>query len=138
METKLIYDGRVVDGELKLPGAKMRKEIAQAFEGKYITVSVERKKKHRSSPQNRYYWGVVVEMIRAGMKDMGDIVQPDQVHEFLKHRFLKVQRIDPDTAELLYEFSESTADLTTVKFGEYVDQCCQFAAEFLGVAIPSP
>lgn len=131
------YGNVTLDGALKLPGAKIRKEV-QVFAGKEIEVTIRKKKKHRSSPQNRYYWGVVVEMIRAGMKDMGDIVQPDQVHEFLKHRFLKVQRIDPDTAELLYEFSESTADLTTVKFGEYVDQCCQFAAEFLGVSIPSP
>ena len=59
-DLKLTYFGRVTDdGEIKLPGAKMRKE-AQYFAGKEIEVTIQRKKRKRSDPQNRYYWGVVV------------------------------------------------------------------------------
>ena len=102
-EIILTYTGKVEqDGTLKLPGAKIRKEVAH-FAGKEIEVTIQRKKKHRSSPQNRYYHGVVVEMIRAGMKDMGDDVTPDQVHEFLKWRFLRAERVYDSTVELLYE-----------------------------------
>jgi len=134
----LTYYGSVQqDGTLKLPGAKIRREVAE-FSGKEIEVTFRRKRKHRSDPQNRYYWGVVVEMIRAGMKDMGDTVTPDQVHEFLKWRFLREQRIDESTGEVLYEYAGSTAKLKTAEFGEYIEKCCQFAAEMLGVSIPLP
>ena len=137
-ELTLTYYGKVEqDGTLKLPGAKIRKEV-QHFAGKEIEVTIRRKRKHRSSPQNRYYHGVVVEMIRAGMKDMGDELTPDQVHEFLKWRFLRSQRVDESTGELLYEYAGSTASLGTIEFSEYVEKCCQFAAEFLGVSIPLP
>lgn len=135
---KLTYYGRVTEsGEMKLPGAKMRKE-AQAFAGKEIEVTIQRKKKHRSDPQNRYYWGVVVEMIRAGMKDMGDAVTVEQVHEFLKWRFLRVQKVDENTGEVLYEYAGSTRKLGTIAFSEYVENCCKFAGEYLGVEIPLP
>ena len=137
-EITLTYYGNVtLDGTLKLPGAKIRMEV-QVFTGKEIELTIQRKKKHRSDPQNRYYWGVVVEMIRAGMKEMGDKVTPDQVHEFLKWRFLRTQKIDEATGEVLYEYAGSTADLSTVEFSEYVEKCCQFAAELLGVSIPLP
>jgi hypothetical protein len=137
-DLKLTYFGRVTpEGEIKLPGAKMRKE-ATAFAGKDIEVTVQRKKKHRSDPQNRYYWGVVVEMIRAGMKDMGDAVTPDQVHEFLKWRFLRTQKVDESTGEVLYEYAGSSRKLGTIAFAEYIESCCKFAGEFLGVEIPLP
>lgn len=133
----LTYYGSVTDGKLKLPRAKILKEV-QAFAGSYVEVTIRKKKKHRSSPQNRYYWGVVIEMIRAGMKDMGDMVTPEQVHEFLKWRFLRFSKVDENTGEVLYEYAGSTADLKTVEFSEYVEKCCQFAAEMLGVSIPLP
>lgn len=134
----LTYYGKVEqDGTLKLPGAKIRREVSE-FSGKEIEVIFRRKRKHRSDPQNRYYWGVVVEMIRAGMKEMGDKVTPDQVHEFLKWRFLRVQKVDESTGEVLYEYAGSTADLGTGEFSEYVERCCQFAAEYLGLSIPLP
>lgn len=120
-----------------MPGAKMRKELA-VFAGKEIEAVFTRKKKHRSDPQNRYYWGVVVEMVRVGMKDIGDILDKDQVHELLRYRFLKRRTIDENTGELMYEYAESTASLGTIEFSEYIEKCCQFAAEFLGVEIPLP
>lgn len=134
----LTYYGRVEqDGTLKLPGARIRHD-AKAFAGQEIEVSIQRKRKHRTDPQNRYYWGIVVEMVRHGMKEMGDDVTQDQAHEFLKWRFLRVQKIDEHTGEILYEYAGSTANLGTVDFAEYIEKCCQFAAEFLGVSIPLP
>lgn len=137
MDEKLRYIGSVDEnGRLKLPGAKMRADIASAFTGKQIEVTIQRKRTHRSDPQNRYYWGIVVEMIRGGMKDMGEHVTPEQVHEFLKFRFLKKQKIDEHTGELIWEIAGSTAALTKSEFAEYIELCCQFAADFLGVSIP--
>lgn len=116
----------------------MRQEAA-VFAGKEIEVTIQKKKRSRSSEQNRYYWGVVVEMIRMGIKDLGDEADAEQVHEFLKDRFLPSrERIDEITGELIYRLPASTTALSTIQFSEYVEKCCQFAAEYLGVSIPMP
>lgn len=138
MDEKLKYTGHVENGQIKLPGARMRAEIARAFPGKQIEVTVRRKRKHRSEPQNRYYWGVVVPMIQSGIKDLGDLVTTEQVHEFLKMRYLKKQKINEATGEVIYEVARSTASLTTVEFMDYIAHCIQFAAEYLGVNVPEP
>jgi hypothetical protein len=54
---KLTYHGSVAkDGVINLP-RKMRAELATAFQGKEIVVTVERRRKKRSDALNRYYWG---------------------------------------------------------------------------------
>lgn len=139
MEEKLTYTGRVDEnGKAILPAAKMRQEIARLFAGKEIEVRIMRRRKHRSDNQNRYYWGVVVPMIQAGIKDMGDVAGTDEVHELLKARFLGRDKIDQGTGEFLYRLPGSTASLSTVEFLEYIAHCQQFAAEYLGVIIPDP
>lgn len=138
MSESLTYPGRVEKGQIKLPGAKMRTEITALFEGRDIEVIVRRKKKHRSSPQNRFYWAVVVPMVRAGLKEIGEILSLEQVHELLKFRHIREQRIDENTGEVAFEYTRSTAELTTVEFAEYIERCAQFAAEYLRVTIPDP
>lgn len=116
----------------------MRHEAA-AFAGKEIEVTIQRKKRSRSGEQNRYYWGVVVEMIRMGIKELGDDADAEQVHEFLKGRFLPArERIDETTGDMIYRLPASTTALSTIEFSEYVEKCCQFAAEYLGLSIPLP
>lgn len=133
----LTYYGTVAeDGKISLPGEQMRKEV-RVFAGKEIVVTIRRARKHRTSPQNRYYHGVVVERIRQGLADMGDPLFPEQVHEMLKMQFLRRQKTD-EHGELLYEYTESTASLNTVEFTEYLEKCIRFAAEFLGEVIPPP
>lgn len=139
MIEKLKYTGAVDEsGALKLPGAKIRADVARLFRGKEVEITIQRRRKHRSAPQNRFYWGVVVPMVQAGIKDLGDELTTEQVHELLKIRHLKETKIDKDTGELLYEFVRSTAALSTGEFMEYIERCAQFAAEYLGVVIPQP
>lgn len=137
-QPRLTYFGSVSnDGHLILPKA-IRSEVVRWFLGKEIEVSFSQKKKPRSNPQNAYYWGVVIDLICQAMNEAGDLVKPQEVHEFLKHRFLKIQKIDIETGELLYEYSRSTTDLSTFEFSEYVERCVQFAAEFLNIEIAMP
>jgi hypothetical protein len=132
LKPKLIYYGTVSEsGYIQLPGIKMRSDAALFFRGKRIQLTLEERKKGRSGPQNRYYFGVVVPIAQAGFRDMGDILSPDQVHEFFKWRFLKVQKNG-------YEYAKSTADLSTVEFSDYVEQCAKFCAEFLNIEVPLP
>lgn len=139
MSEKLTYTGRVDEnGKAILPGAKMRIEIARLFTGKEIEVTIRKKRKRRSTEQNRYYWGVVVPLIQSGLKEIGEFVTIEDTHEILKIKFLRRQRVDENTGEVIFERTASTADLSTVEFLEYIERCALFAAEWLGVTIPEP
>ena len=137
-DEKLQFDGVVnEDGTMIVP-RRFKPDVVRLFLGKEITITVERKRRKRSLNQNAYYWAVVVQMICDAMNENEDNVLPSQVHEFLKHRFLKVQKIDHETGEILYEYSRTTTALKTFEFSLYIDQCIQFAAEYLKIQVPPP
>lgn len=138
MENKLEYDEKVEDsGSFNLP-QRLNTDVARFFSGVEIRITITRKRKQRTQNQNAYYWAVVIRLIREGFNDLGESVTDNEVHEFLKFRFLRVVKYDEDTGEMLYEFSRSTSALKTFEFAIYLDQCIQFAAEKLGVTIPQP
>src|ERR1051326_6820033 len=87
---------------------KLFKELA---DGTYLVRIVTRKR--RSLPQNAYYWGVVVDMVKDGLIDAGYRgIFPDDAHELMKSKFLKKQVVSEETGEVL-EFYRSTTELTT-------------------------
>ena len=143
-ETTLSYYGRVRDGKIELPKKRFQKEVVSAFEGHGIEVIVKRKRKQRSTPQNSYYWGVVVPMILDAFIDLGNDLQSgnkqhiQMIHDFLKERFLDN---GPDLVDANAEQCKgpsSTTYCTTVDFMEYLDRVAQWAAEALNIAIPEP
>lgn len=125
------------DGKITVPH-RFDSDVARLFSGKEIVITVERKRKKRSQNQNAYYWAVIVAMITEAMNEAGENVTEDLVHEFLKFRFLRYQKIDPDSGEIVFEYGRSTTALKTFEFAIYIDQCIQFAAEYLQIVIPPP
>ena len=143
MSGELKYTGRVTnEGEIKLP-RRLRAEVSSRFKGKEFECIFRKKKKTRSSEQNRYYWGVVVRMVAEGFADLGNPISPGSdedcatVHEYLKRRFLKPITAADANGEV-HELGYSTANLSTSEMMDYIAQIQQFAAEFLNVAIPAP
>lgn len=118
----------------------MRKEILAAFEGKAIEVIIRKKKKHRSTQQNRYYWGVIVELIKNYLQEVDPQViwTPEKVHEIIKFKFLRCQKVNPDTAEIEFEYTRSTTDLSTSEFMDLIAQVQQWSAETFDLYIPDP
>lgn len=107
--------------------------------GVAIVLQCEEFKEKRSNPQNRYYHGVVVDLVRRGLKDLGwepKACSAEAVHEMLKREFLTVDEHVKDGVFL--KRTRSTTELDTAQFGEYLELCKQWAAENLGVAIPDP
>lgn len=118
-----------------------RQSLVEAFKGLHngpylITIKNIRK---RTLPQNDYYWGCVVPMVREGLKDAGydDIESNEDAHEVVKHLFLKKEIGSRVTGEVI-ELPGSTARLTTIEFGEYLEKVWKWSAEFLNVHIPGP
>jgi len=101
-------------------------------------VKIEQKKK-RSLPQNAFYWGVVCDMVKDGLRDAGysEVKTIEDAHEILKALFLKRKIVNQQTDEVI-EIPGSTAKLTTVQFNEYIEEIQRWASEYLSITIPSP
>ena len=115
----------------------IRKAFEQLKDGRYL-VEIQNNK-HRSTQQNRYYFGCVLPLVKDGLIEVGyrEINSNESVHDLMKFMFLKKQIVNEQTGEVI-ETIGSTTDLTTIEFNDYIDRIAQFAAEFLGLAIPPP
>jgi hypothetical protein len=92
----------------------------------------------RSSQQNNYYWGVIVELIRLAINEAnGENFTKDDIHVFLKNRFIEGIEIANNEGEVI-TIKKSTVDNTKMMQEEYHDKCRQFAKEFLNIEIPLP
>jgi hypothetical protein len=86
---------------------------------------VWRYRPERTTPQNAYYWGVV---IRTAAKELGYTEQ--ELHDTFKAMFLI------DRSQKL-PVVRSTTSLDTVQFMEYLDNCIRVCAE-LNIILPEP
>ncbi len=102
-----------------------------------VTIIASDTKPKRSSPANRYYWGVVVELIYLALKESGWEVNREGTHELLRVRFLSEDKPIGNDGEFVTRV-KSTTELDSVEFGTYIECCKQFAAEYLNTVIPEP
>lgn len=105
--------------------------------GKDIRIRFTRKYGQRSSPQNRYYWGIVIKEIGIRLRELGhQWLEDEDVHTMMKLKF-NHEDVVSEEGEVL-ELPKSTSSLTTVEFMEYIDRIRQWAAGFLSINIPDP
>lgn len=124
------------DGTMKIYRRAELTEWAKKHWGKDFVISIKLKGKKRSDPQNRYYWGVVVPMVRDGINSLGHELTCDDTHEFLKQRFNSTHLVSKE-GEVI-DIADSTTKLDTAGFMIYLEQIQRFSADFLGVVIPDP
>lgn len=93
--------------------------------------------KIRSLPLNKYYWGVVVQLVYEGLREQGfdSVRNKNDAHEILKALFLKVTE---EKAGITIERILSTTELTNIGFMEYLLNISVWAFDYLGVTIPEP
>lgn len=93
----------------------------------------------RSLPQNQYYWGCVVPMVKDGLVNIGysEVKTNEDAHEILKHLFLKRKIVNQNTEEVI-EIAGSTAELQTQEFNNFLEEVWRWASEYLGINIPEP
>lgn len=113
-------------------------EMLSRQAGKGISVLVRVEGKRRSPAQNGYYYGVVVGMIQNAIKDeWGELLTKDEAHELLKQNCNWKEVVNTATGESV-KLAQSTANLSTMEFEEYLEKCRRFAEEYLNVRIPLP
>jgi hypothetical protein len=84
------------------------------------------KKMTRSQKQNRYYFGVICDILS---KDTGYL--REEIHQLLAKQFLSYE----NQGEM---FVRSTTTLSTAKFEEYLSNCRRFASMELSCYLPLP
>lgn len=114
-----------------------------------IATGADATERKRSSKQNRYYHGIVVDTYLRAMIDTGDSTieelsrelrtetLADALHELLKFRFAGREVIDHDTGEIV-RLPVSTKRMSTTEIAVYWDKIRADCFEKYGVEIPPP
>lgn len=131
--------GYIKDGKLRIKKTELpvflHKISKQKNKPCEITVTFGSK---RSSKQNSYYHAVIVGLITSAINEQqGENFTNDEIHNFLKNRFIQGKEIANQNGEVIY-IRKSTTDNSTTMQEEYHDQCRTFAMEFLNTYIPLP
>ena len=133
----LQYFGSVsTTGILQIPNRKRLQAELKAFAGCAVELTIK-KKNRRSLPQNKYYWGVVIAEIRNRLNELGNDLDPEQVHDILKYKFNPANVIG-EGGEVIDSLGKSTAKMNKDEFGVYLDKIFLWAGEFLSITIPAP
>ena len=134
---KVIAGARIQSGVMTMKQkSSFLADIKNLRDGDYV-VTVERKKKTRSIEQNRYYWGVVVPLVRQGLIDLGYQITFEGTHEYLKANFNVIEIINEHSGEIIKTVG-STTEMSTSQMMEYFAQIYRWSAEYLNVIIPEP
>jgi len=137
MQTTII--GTVENGKFVPNSKEYFKRAFESYEGKIIELSLKVWHKKRTTPQNSYYWGVVIELIKNYINDLGNDFDSDTIHELLRSLFLKKTKeiVNKESGEVkTIEFIQSTTKLSTVEFETYLESCKRYAAETFELYIP--
>jgi len=134
---KLELNGRVLfNGTLSIPLRSQITEWCNSHLDAPVKMTLEVKRKIRSNPQNAYYWGVTIPLVKQGFKDIGHPLSENETHEFLKKEF-NLKEVELENGHSL-TLPQSTTELTTVDFMEYLEKIAHFAANMLSAHIPAP
>jgi len=133
------YIGQIKDGKLYISGprrAQMLSDMSKLKEGKLVELEI-RVLPHRSNPQNAYYWGVVVAMVKEALQDLGHDVDATLTHELLKSKFNGKTLCNND-GEVIGEIGDTTTKMTKSEFMDYLANIQKWAATYLSLTIPDP
>lgn len=134
---EVIGVAQVKDGRLFIQNRRAFDQRIARFDDRWILeVTVKRLRATRSQQQNRYWWGVCVDLVS---EHTG--YSPEEVHEIAKQLFIpKRLAIADGNGEIHGEFviGGSTRQMNTLQFSEFTERFKQWAAETLDVVIPDP
>jgi len=134
---KVSVNSKIVNNRCSTNVKAINKAFEQ-FNGKDVTITIEKKKKKRSEMQNAYYWGVIIQLIKLAFKEQnGDIYTNLEVHEMLKIQLHFKELVNKETGEIIKIGTTTTTD-STVQFEEYEEDCRRWASEWLNIQIPLP
>lgn len=124
------------NGKMEIPLRNRLVDWCNVNIGRNVKLIFEVHRKVRSSPQNRYYWGVCVPLIQEAINNLGHNFTKEETHEYLKKEF-NSKEVDLHNGYFL-QVPGSTTEMNTVDFMAFIARIQQFAAEILDIKIPDP
>lgn len=127
----------VVNGKFKR-NINLIVDAVQSFEGKDCIFIIDKPKKQRSNPQNRYLWGLLYPIARQAIKDAwGEVWSIDKTHDFFKSMFLFTEKVNEETGSII-KLPKSTTENTTTDQEDYHSEIRGFLLEWFNVDCPLP
>lgn len=121
-----IFRGAIRDDKIRLEMREQFSSLIASLNGQQIELTLRKARSKRSTPQNSYYWGIVIKFMA---EHCG--YDPEEMHDALKQKFLRTHG-DTELPTV-----RSTAKLNTAEFTEYLEQCRRLAAE-MSIYVPDP
>ena len=113
-------------------------DVIESREGKTIQLDFSAPTKKKSTPQNNYYWGVVVPIWKKALREsQGEIFSNEEVNYFLKYNFNGGDIVNEETGESLKVAKSSTSNSTTEQ-EEFHKRCRDVAFDMFNIIIPLP
>jgi len=138
----MIFTGKAINGKFVLDNDAVFKQFLAKNEGKKLKADVTRMFGRRTTPQNKYLWGVVYKLMAAALSDMtGEPVTEEDVHREMSEKFdsTTVRVTNKETGETeLFKKVKSTQEMTTIEFSTRCQKLQKWSAQFLGIDIPDP
>ena len=122
-----IFQATIESGKLVLKEREAYLSFLNTLDGE-VEVVVRKPRKNRTTPQNDYYWGIVLPTIAESTGST-----KEELHEVFKRMFLTARIIKYREKEI--RVPGSTALISTKEFVEYIERIIVEAGE-LGITIP--
>jgi hypothetical protein len=114
------------EGDIPVEVFKRLSLEARNHKAKDVCLTFERKRKKRTTPQLRYYYGYCLVVLLAHFLECGEQMTKDELDAFLRVNVLKVRKM------VLGQWVPGhTEDLTPAEFDERLSWLRQWAAEVL-------
>ena len=128
------------DGKLHIVRRKdfVKSLVASFKDNARLRITVEQLYKKRSNQQNRFYWGVVIPIVKSLIYDAwGDELTGEEVHEILKQNCNYTERLNESTGEVV-KVGKTTTGLTTTEWEEYRLEVTKWVHEWFNTELPEP
>ena len=132
-KAKIVFDAVIEHGGTIRPAHwQQTHERLGKFDGKHVTVTVERFVKSKSNPQLRYYFGCIVPLWAdsAGYEE-------DEMDIELRKAYLPARREFAALTGELVEYIPGLSKLTVEEMSRYLDRVIREAA-LAGIRLPAP
>ena len=116
--TKATFYSQVIDGKLVASVEEAIRQFVSRFNCP-VKIQISDVKRIRSLSQNSYYWAVVVTMVHEHLVNLGNDVNLEETHNYLKYHVGNLCKIILDKEGNAREVPESTTDLNTLEFENY-------------------
>lgn len=106
--------------------------VLQKLKPVRYSLSIKQWRKRRSVSQNKFYWGVVLDILS---KETGFF--PDELHDILKKKFNPKVKVLRQTGEE-FLIGGTTTEMETLEFENYLESIRTWALTDLDIFIPLP